>query len=231
MFFLKSPGHDAYLFDDGTTIRRFGFGDQKHLNRYGGFAKAYERLTEEGYRPYGIFNPGVRDNYENEHVMALKRVEDSRRTFAPAPDIKKIGVQEKMGHQNVQLPQSRMYNDIRTSRPIQKTKQGQENRSWFTDIDNLNKQFREPELKIKVMNFGEYLTWNDKMMAPIEKRKNKMFKGLGQPRSIGAQSSSKGKTKEELMDKIIADRARQKTKSMNKAFENLLRKEAEEGIL
>lgn len=178
VFFLKSPGYDATLQDDGTVIRRFGFGDQKHLNRYGGFKAGYERLKQEGYRPYGIFAPGVREAYERQHQEAQKTIAKSREAFVPVPEIKKNISQGRLGYESVRIQQPIYYENQKLISPNKVATNQHED--WFAKLDQLNKSFKAPTTKPNILDFNEYANWTNKMNNTVLNRRKQMFAGLNE---------------------------------------------------
>lgn len=187
IFLMKSPGYDAYLFEDGSVTRRFGFGSKKVLRRYGSFNTAYYKLLEEGYVPYGIFRPGLREQYEQRHKEAEERILRSRQTFPPAPELKK--------NRNINPEISYIPDNIQ--KPVYK-----EQSSNVSLLQQMNQMARmindEATLTPNLMGIEDYNKWVNKMYNVVLNRRKPVFKDLMQEKKQKKKRRVKDKDGEEL---------------------------------
>jgi hypothetical protein len=213
IFFMKTPGVDAYLFNDGTVVRRDGFGTKKGLRQYGDFKKSYQTLTREGYRPYGIFAPGVQEQYEQTHKDAKEKISKSQDFFPYAEKIKFTKKADRLGYDQISLQQPTYYarpqikepyvNPLAqtrapSARPTPQNNNDSDYAKLFQNITNANRPRQPVVITDPTMDIAQYAKWNNKMFGVVLQRRAALFKQ--QPKNAGGKKVT-SKTVEEIMSK------------------------------
>jgi len=207
IFFMKEPGVDAYLFNDGTVIIREGFGLKKGLRQWGGFKNAKSKLEEKGFRPYGIFVGTRHREYEQAHRDAKEKKTASQDFFAPVPTPRVIKNKDRLGYNEMALPQPALYNvpQFRPSiRPPIENNQDLDYEQIFQRMANINKL--TPQVKMSttpIMDFNQYANWSNKMYNTVQRRKKQMEKSYAAPKGKSYAGTA---SKEDKEDKSPAQR-------------------------
>lgn len=177
IFFIKSPGVDAYLFNDGTVTQRLGFGDRPHLLQWGNMKKSYEKLLSMGFRPYGIFYPpGMREKYEQEHKDAKEKISKARDFFPAAAEVKFTRKEDRLGYNQVSIPQPNIRQEGMQVRPTMQNNNDADYARLFANIADVNKLTRQKTINTPIMDINQYSNWNNKMYNNVLRRRNQLFK-------------------------------------------------------
>lgn len=189
VFFMKigQPGTDAFLYDDGTIMKRQFFGDEKKMRRYGSFKKSKENLEGIGYRPYNLFAPdGTLMRYEAEHEAAKVKTA-SARSFFPTVEKVKFKPQSRLGYDQVVLKQPVFYgqqqpmNYEAVSYPTQQTKPTPQNNNdaayqqLFKNINDFGRRnISEGRIVVpktnRILTGGQFATWAQKELSAVTRR-------------------------------------------------------------
>jgi hypothetical protein len=178
-----NPGYDAFLRNDGTVILRFGFGTKARLRQYGGFARADERLRNDGYEPFNIFIPGVYEKYEQRHQDEKERISKSQDFF---PDFQKFNPKAQMRSEPEQANLADMGRAIypqqqrpirqpvrvqgRTGPSIKQTMASNANIDYARLHDEINHlhDLAKPKFKpTDIMDSGEFAMWSRGLQAKL----------------------------------------------------------------
>jgi len=206
IFFIKSPGVDAYLFNDGTVTQRLGFGDRPHLLQWGNMKKSYEKLLSMGFRPYGIFYPpGLREKYEQDHKDAKEKISKARDFFPAAAEVKFTRKEDRLGYNQVSIPQPRF--PVRQEgidfRPTMQNNNDADYARLFANIADVNKLTRRTTINNPIMDINQYSNWNNKMYNNVLRRRNQLFKTIKPTGKTGADKT-KTTNSAEIKAKILS---------------------------
>jgi len=229
IFVMKSPGVDAYIFTkDGTVVRRDGWGVKKGLRQYGDFKKSYETLTREGYRPYGVFAPGVRERYEQQHKDAKEKIEKSQDFFPFAPKVTFGKSTDRLGYNQVAIAQPSFYESPRQMgsrvRPTTQNNNDSDYAKLFENMADINKLTQQRVVNRPVMDINQFAAWNNKMYGAVLRRRNQLFKNAPKDKNSGGGKVPKDNiSPAELKAKLASAR-------FNAALKEKRRAEQAEGI-